>query len=249
MPGRVLRILSNPLRALDKLLALTLWQICIPYSHNSRETVHVDLGSGSHPRNPFGATKVIGTDFHSEFQLRDDIQFVQLDLTSNLPFGDNSVDSFSSYDVLEHIPRWERVDGNIHFPFIELMSEIHRCLKPGGIFLAVTPAYPSPVAFQDPTHVNVITTKTVEYFSGALPSATTLGYGFKGNFITTCQSWIYTNSIFELGTPERDLLNSRITAKASVILKLENFKKLPGLAMNLAFKKRTHLLWVLTKPK
>jgi hypothetical protein len=57
------------------------------------------------------------------------------------------------------------------------MSEIHRVLKPNGMFYAVTPVYPSNEAFQDPTHVNFITDRTHEYFCGDEGL-----YGFKGNF-------------------------------------------------------------------
>lgn len=72
------------------------------------------------------------------------------------------------------------------------MSDIWRVLKPGGIFYARTPAYPSAAAFQDPTHVNIITDQTISYFArrpaldGSLvdPWGLDLGkrYGFKGEF-------------------------------------------------------------------
>ena len=50
-------------------------------------------------------------------------------------------------------------------------------LEPGGRFYAVTPAFPHPEAFADPTHVNIITETTHEYFCGERP----LGhmYGFE----------------------------------------------------------------------
>ena len=40
---------------------------------------------------------------------------------------------------------------------IELIEDVYRILKPHGLFLHVTLAYPSEFAFQEPTHVNIIT--------------------------------------------------------------------------------------------
>jgi SAM-dependent methyltransferase len=66
------------------------------------------------------------------------------------------------------------------YPFVQLMTEIHRVLKPGGLLLAVTPAFPYPEAFQDPTHVNILTTRSGRYFCGKNPAASV--YGFLGHF-------------------------------------------------------------------
>lgn len=49
---------------------------------------------------------------------------VWADLTNPLPFRDGTVDAFYSHHVIEHLPD----------PVIScLFSEMHRCLKPGGI--------------------------------------------------------------------------------------------------------------------
>ena len=53
-------------------------------------------------------------------------------------------------------------------------------LKPEGKFFALTPAYPAKQAFQDPTHVNVITEDTHSYFCGKTPHMAR--YGFSGRF-------------------------------------------------------------------
>lgn len=99
-----------------------------------------------------------------------------------IPHPDSSFDSISAFDFLEHVPRvLSTADGrSTRFPFLELMGEIHRVLKPGGRLYAVTPAYPNAEAFQDPTHVNIITDQTWLYFCGVTPLAKP--YGFTGSF-------------------------------------------------------------------
>lgn len=99
-----------------------------------------------------------------------------------IPFPDNYFGSVSAFDYLEHVPRLlVSADGkSTFFPFVRLMSEVWRVLAPGGRFYALTPAYPSPTAFQDPTHVNIITQATHEYFCGTAPMGAM--YGFNGRF-------------------------------------------------------------------
>ena len=77
--------------------------------------------------------------------------------------------------------------GNGRMPFIDLMNEVYRVLKKDGLFVASTPAFPSPKAFQDPTHVNYITRKTHEYFLGPAPYAAR--YGFIGEFACEYAGW------------------------------------------------------------
>ncbi len=58
------------------------------------------------------------------------------------------------------------------FPFLELMNDVHRVLiKPGGLFFSSTPSYPWPMAFADPTHVNIMTEETIVH------SFASRGYG------------------------------------------------------------------------
>jgi len=155
------------------------------------ETTHLDLGCGRSARNPYQRTNVIGCDFVELEQLTpvSNFKFVSADLTkSRLPFENSVFDSVSAFDFIEHVPRQAyRSDGEIFFPFMNLMTEIHRVLKPSGIFLASTPAYPRPEAFQDPTHVNIITNKTHEYFCGDAPYAAR--YGFLGEFEVIRVEW------------------------------------------------------------
>jgi hypothetical protein len=60
------------------------------------------------------------------------------------------------------------------------MSESSRVLKKGGVLVLVKPTFPSPAAFQDPTHVSFISVNIVDYLTGSNPDASTLGYGFNG---------------------------------------------------------------------
>jgi SAM-dependent methyltransferase len=153
-----------------------------PPEPRSAPTRHLDLGCGAHPRNPYGRNEVHGVDI----AIADNMPGVRLQRCNvtlePLPFPDSHFDSLSAFDFLEHVPRLlPTADGaSTRLPFIELMNECWRVLKPDGRFYAVTPCYPSPIAFQDPTHVNIITDQTHEYFCGPQP----LGrmYGFSGQF-------------------------------------------------------------------
>lgn len=147
-------------------------------------STHLDLGCGEFPRNPYQCSRLLGLDTRSPntMKLPAGVEYVQCNFAIDaLPFDHQSLDSVSAFDVLEHIPRqlWHPDRGMI-YPFIDLMSEVFRVLKPGGLFLATTPGYPHPSAFQDPTHVNFITLETADYFCEPNP----LGriYGFKGSF-------------------------------------------------------------------
>lgn len=156
-------------------------------NHNPNiKTKSLDLGCGSSPRNPFQADELFGVDIRKD--LEKDIKQANLAIEP-IPFESNSFDFITAFDVIEHIPRESWPDGKLKMSFLDLMNEIHRVLKPGGIFLHSTPAYPSPEAFQDPTHVNIITQNTMsQYFCG--PTwAKKLGYGFKGEFEEIEQRW------------------------------------------------------------
>lgn len=142
----------------------------------------LDLGCGGNPRNPFNAQNLYGIDIFPFATAG--FEFKSADLSIEpIPYPDNYFDYVTAYDFLEHIPRIVYVDGKIKNPFIELMSEIWRVLKPNGILKSHTPYYPYPEAFQDPTHVNIITDKTVYYFTNdaGLLNLSRF-YGFNGEF-------------------------------------------------------------------
>jgi SAM-dependent methyltransferase len=132
-------------------------------------TISLDLGCGETIRNPYLALTVIGLD----------IQDADLAIEP-IPYPSDCFDFVTAYDFLEHIPRLLYVPQR-RYPFVELMSEIYRVMKLGGKFLSSTPAFPHAPAFQDPTHVNIITPLTfAEYFDDEKNWAKM--YGFKGKF-------------------------------------------------------------------
>jgi SAM-dependent methyltransferase len=143
-------------------------------------TRHLDLGCGSRPRNPYRREELFGVDLSGDQS--GNIRRANLALQP-IPFGDGEFDSVSAYDFFEHVPRvLGTSDGQAtRFPFVELMNEVWRVLRPGGLLYASTPVYPHPAAFQDPTHVNFITTGTHEYFT--LPKRMAAMYGYHGSFI------------------------------------------------------------------
>jgi SAM-dependent methyltransferase len=150
---------------------------------------HLDLGCGKFPRNPYGRGELCGIDVRpAPAGLGFDYRVANLSLQP-IPYGDGAFASVSAYDFIEHVPRLlATADGRTVFPFVELMNEVWRVLVPGGRFYALTPAYPHLEAFTDPTHVNVITAQTHEYFCGPQP----LGrmYGFTGEFKVLRAQWV-----------------------------------------------------------
>jgi SAM-dependent methyltransferase len=187
-------------------------------------TRHLDLGCGSVPRNPYSRNELFGVDIGASRKMGiADIRQANLALQA-IPFPNQYFDSVSAFDFLEHIPRvMPSLDGlGTRFPFIELMNEIHRVLKPAGLFYALTPCYPAAEAFQDPTHVNIMTDKTYRYFTGPEP----LGrmYGFTGNFEARRVEWVV----------HKDAMNPLVAPSLS-----QKFRKL-----NYHFKKKfSHVAW------
>ena len=149
---------------------------------------HLDLGCGPVPRNPYRRQQLFGVDIAPARTEAAEVRRANL-AVEPIPFDDATFDSVSAFDFLEHVPRiLALADGSgTRFPFIELMNEISRVLRPGGLFYAVTPCYPDPAAFTDPTHVNFMTLKTCSYFTGDQPKARM--YGFAGHFAARRVEW------------------------------------------------------------
>lgn len=155
---------------------------------------HLDLGCGDKPRNPYACDELFGID-QSDWFSGAEIRACQLGVES-FPYPSDFFDSVSAYDLLEHIPRQavDYTNNKLRFPFIELMQEVWRVLKPDGKFFALTPAYPAKQVFQDPTHVNIITEDTHSYFCGEKPHAGR--YGFSGCFECTQVKWVLPEEVY-----------------------------------------------------
>ncbi|MEB3333466.1 MAG: class I SAM-dependent methyltransferase [Cyanobacteriota bacterium] len=147
-------------------------------------TSSLDLGCGMSPRNPFRAAISKGIDLNPH----EENGIVACDLsTDKIPFDSNTFDYITAFDFIEHVPRVALVEGGTRYPFIDLMNEIYRVLKPGGFFFSSTPAYPCKEAFQDPTHTNIITEDTFPlYFCNETWAK---NYGFRGSFVLSAQEW------------------------------------------------------------
>ena len=143
----------------------------------SLETTALDIGCGTKPKNPFDARILHGIDIRED--LEKNIKYADLTI-EKIPYPDAYFDFITAFDFIEHIPRILYLPER-RLPFIELMNEIHRTLKPKGIFMSHTPIYPFSPAFQDPTHVNIITEKTFPMYFDDTQQAGKM-YGFNGSF-------------------------------------------------------------------
>lgn len=145
----------------------------------------LDIGSGPNPKNPFFAEEVFGVDIRS-WDINQNVKRCILG-KEEIPFESNFFETVTAYDVLEHIPRVLNENNLIIFPFILAMNEVWRVLKVGGVFYSQTPCFPMQEAFQDPTHVNIMTEDTLKlYFAETGWSRI---YGFVGSFSLVIEGW------------------------------------------------------------
>jgi len=167
------------------------------------DTSSLDLGSGPNPKNPFNSKELFGVDFRENIE--NNVLFSDLS-KGKLPFENEKFHYVTAFDLLEHIPRFSDKDSS--FPLILLFNEIFRVLKKDGIFYCIQPVFPSPSAFQDPTHINIMSEETIEnYFC---QKAWARIYGFKGNFELIKDGWIrdkYFCFIRKIGNEEKLDLN------------------------------------------
>ena len=149
------------------------------YLLDSREnTSALDLGCGLIPQNKFKANDVVGIDLVEN--KKENVIKCKLGY-EKLPFDKDSFDYLTAYDLIEHIPRFSEISENGP-PFIFFMNECYRVLKPGGIFLSMTPIYPFFGAFQDPTHNNIITVDTFKLYFSEKKYEIAHHYGITSNF-------------------------------------------------------------------
>lgn len=111
---------------------------------SGKTNLKLNIGCGTHqPEGYINIDKNVDCDLNLDLE------------EASFPFGDGSVSEIAAFQVIEHISRKN---------LIPLMNECHRVLEDGGKMLIEVPCYPSPHCFSDPTHVNVITTDTFDYF-------------------------------------------------------------------------------------
>jgi SAM-dependent methyltransferase len=203
-------------------------------SVETKSKTHLDLGSGSSPRNPFNLRKALSIDT-GNFEHQG---FVRVEFGQSLPFSNSSIASVSAFDFLEHIPRTG--DSGPTSNFVNYMEEIYRVLEPGGVFLAATPGYPRKSVFSDPTHVNYITIDTHKYFTGEV-LARKLHYGFTGGFENVRCQWI-------LPTHKTFRRSQKVNLHEELKRQLHQILYFLKCILTLS-NPYTHILWVLKKSK
>lgn len=111
----------------------------------SNERLVIELGCG-----PNKVSGVIGVD-----KFQDKNVDIVADIENGLPFlPDNSVDELFSKHLLEHIENLE-----------QLIKEIYRVLKPGGIHRAIVPHFSNPHFYSDYTHRRFFGLYSFDYFA------------------------------------------------------------------------------------
>jgi SAM-dependent methyltransferase len=225
------------------------WNASLPLNLGDVDSVHLDLGCGANPRNPVNARRLVGCDILDPDQIGGNLDFEYVQVTPGLPlpFPDATFDAVSGFDFIEHLPRYVADASGIgRNYFIETLNEISRVLKIGGIFLAVTPCYPSATVFDDPTHVNVITKQSHTYFTGPAPMARTMGYGFTGSFEAVTVQKVYSWSpLWRRRFAEVDA-RPRFGTDADVVqMWLQHARNPVVLAAHL--RAPSHLLWILQR--
>lgn len=164
----------------------------------ARQSRTLDIGCGPHPKNPFGAAEVHGLDIRED--LARNIRYADL-AVEGIPYSDDHFEFVSAFEFLEHVPRVIYMPMR-RFPFVELMNEIWRITKPGGLFLSSTPIYPFSPAFRDPTHVNLMTHETMSIYFDSRHRGAAM-YGFRGAFDIVAQGRLGSNLVCIMRKVER----------------------------------------------
>lgn len=185
---------------------------------------HLDLGCGGKVRNPYKRDRLYGLDIIDKVDDTSIYKYSVANLTfEKIPFEDDSFDSVSAYDFLEHVPRvlQSQERNKTRYPFVEVMNEIWRVVKNNGLFYASTPCYPCQEIFVDPTHVNFITENSHIYFTDPLCAAKM--YGFVGRF----------------NVVRVKRINPRYEYEPVCLTFIQKWKKMEDMFK----KKNTHILW------
>ncbi|MEM8994922.1 MAG: class I SAM-dependent methyltransferase [Acidobacteriota bacterium] len=137
------------------------------------EEVVVDLGCG------FRKEGNIGIDLSADGR---DVDLICKLGFEDIPLADGVVDKVFCRDFLEHLPKAVYIEsrGGLVYPVIDLINEVWRILRPGGLFESLTPVYPHPEVHQDPTHLSAWTMASMKYFCGVYPIAE--HYGVEADF-------------------------------------------------------------------
>jgi len=218
---------GKTLFALRKLLGFEDPLVYIPINLRD-ESVHLDFGCGTQPRNPFRAKSLVTVDI---FRATEEIPTHLIRAGEAFPFNDSTFTSLSAYDVVEHLSR-DSERGN---DFVFYMREIFRVLKPGGVAVIVFPAFPHRDAFSDPTHINFITSNTVDYFVG--------------NKFGPFYAGIDTNFQLQINRPLRNWSKWLPKEESPRGSTRESFRRKLSLAKRdfLRFTVPQHRIWVLSK--
>lgn len=146
----------------------------------------LDLGCGTEPRQAEGY-EAFGIDIVDTGNPNVKVA----DLTwGPIPFEDETFDRVTAYDFLEHLPMrvWyiePTPFGNVgrtRDVMIALFNEVHRVLKPGGIFYSFTPHLPNASeVYRDPTHVSVWVEDSWQYWAGSM-TPLMRHYGYTADF-------------------------------------------------------------------
>ena len=180
----------------------------------------LDLGSGPTPRS-LPDHDAYGIDICMEGQLQPvpgNVVPVDLNLFP-IPFDTSTFDRVMAHDFLEHVPRLLYVEEMMYKekgdtplrqadkvvrrrqPFLSLLNEVWRVLKPGGVFESCTPMVTYLQTWAgDPTHVNPISENTFNYIV-AQPGVNfeyelMKRYGFVGCFRLIHKSWRHGSHLY-----------------------------------------------------
>lgn len=136
----------------------------------------LDLGGGSQPHTEEGY-KTISTDRHdfSKDVVLQNVEFVQHDLLTVLPFDNEFIDKVWSHHVFEHLPH-QLSNGDDALIFV--MREVARVLKPGGEAHIIVPWMKHPNATRHPCHYRFYDHELFNWFTHDYPSPDLEAYNF-----------------------------------------------------------------------